>query len=517
MILAGRAAPPAVRRRRPDSPPAGVAIAPQAHWAARMSEGSPLLTTNRKALTINLDPVRYGTFAEIGAGQEVARMFFQAGGAAGTVAKSMSAYDMAFSDAIYGKAPRYVSRERLLTMLEHEYRLLHERLTATRGADTTFFVFANTVVARSYQGNNDCHGWLGLRFQHAPGAAPSDIILHVRMWDKANVRQQEALGIAGVNLIYGAFHYRDDPPRLIRSLADNLGAERLEVDMFEVSGPGFPAHDNRLLSLHLVQCGLTDAVMFGPSGQVLQSSRVLRNKPVLVERGSFRPVTLVHLDMLERARAHFHRDDRVAGQEIVELLEITMKNLLAADDAIAGDFLDRVDLLGELGHTVLVSNHSEYYRLTAYFRRFTTGMIGVAMGANHLLEIFDDKYYENLPGGILEAFGRLFRNDVKLYVHPARPAGPDAGPAALVTARNLPVAPSRAHLYAHLCENRLIEGLEGYNPAHLEISARDILRRISSSDTTWEQYVPGSVAATIKARGLFGYRRSSPKPATAQP
>jgi hypothetical protein len=469
-----------------------------------MSDGSPLLTTNRKALTINLDPARYGTFAEIGAGQEVARMFFQAGGAAGTVAKSMSAYDMAFSDAIYGKAPRYVSRERLQTMLEHEYHLLHERLTATRGATTTFFVFANTVVARSYQGNNDCHGWLGLRFQHAPGVEPSDIILHVRMWDKANVRQQEALGIAGVNLIYGAFHYREDLSRLVLSLADNLGPERLEVDMFEVSGPGFPQADARLLALQLVQSGLTNAVMFSPAGRMVQPSEVLRHKPVLVERGSFRPVTLVHLDMLARAREQFQRDPLVAGKEIMVLLEITMNNLLASGDPAAGDFLARVDLLAGLGHTVMISNHSEYFRLTAYFRRYTREMIGVAMGANHLLEIFEEKYYENLPGGILEAFGRMFRNEVRLYVHPARPPGAASAP---VTARDLPVAPHLRHLYAHLLENRLIEGIEGYDPAHLEIYAREVLQRIQSGDTRWTAQVPPTVAEAIRRRGLFGCAR----------
>jgi hypothetical protein len=343
-----------------------------------------------------------------------------------------------------------------------------------------------------------------LRFQHAPGAEPSDIILHVRMWDKANVRQQEALGIAGVNLIYGAFHYREDPLRLIRSLADNLGPERLEVDMFEVTGPGFPPRDARLLALELVQCGLTNAVMFSPAGRMLQPSEVLRRKPVLVERGSFRPVTLVHLDMLERARGQFQYDPLVAGKEIMVLLEMSMNNLLAAGDPAAGDFLDRVDLLAGLGHTVMISNHSEYFRLTAYFRRYTTEMIGVAMGANHLREVFAEQYYENLPGGILEAFGRLFRNEVRLYVHPAHAS---AGGGALVTARDLPVAPHLRHLYAHLLENRLIEGIEDYNPAFLNILARDVLQRIQQGDTNWERQVPPGVAATIRARGLFGCPR----------
>jgi len=248
-----------------------------------MSEQKDLLTTNRKALTINLDEPRYGTFAEIGAGQEVARVFFQAGGASGTIAKTISAYDMTFSDAIYGKAPRYVSRERLGLMLDHEYDLLNERLSAQRGDRTTFFAFADTVAARNFKGTNEAHGWMGIRFQTEPGGPPSEVVLHVRMWDKENVLQQQALGIIGVNLIYGALYYTADPRKLVASLLDNLSADRIEVDMLKLSGPAFNNVDNRLMSLLLVQFGLTNAVMFGPDGDVLQPSEVLHHKAILVE------------------------------------------------------------------------------------------------------------------------------------------------------------------------------------------------------------------------------------------
>src|ERR1700733_3321948 len=385
-----------------------------------MNESKELLTTTQKARTINFDAPLYGTFAEIGAGQEVAREFFHAGGASGTIAKSISAYDMVFSDAIYGKSPRYVSRERLNLMLDHEYALLAERLSAVRGDRTNFFVFADTVATGNLQGTNEAHGWLGIRFQAAPLSEPSDIVLHVRMRDKDPVLQQQALGIVGVNLIYGALYLRSDPRALIESLQENLGIDRIEVDMLHFSGPSFEAIDNRLMALHLVECKLSNAVMFGPQGEVLQPSEVLHKKAILVERGSFRPVTHVNVDMIDCAKAQFVQDPLVQGKEVVVLMEITMSNLLSDGGMNAQDFLSRVDLLAEIGFTVLISNYSEYYRLTSYFRRYTKEMIGVALGINNLLEVFNEKYYENLEGGILESFGRLFRHEVKLYEYPMR-------------------------------------------------------------------------------------------------
>ena len=486
--------------------------------ASESEQAQELLTTSRKALTINLAQSRYGTFAEIGAGQEVARHFFQAGHASGTVAKTISAYDMAFSDAIYGKAPRYVSRERLLTMLEHEYRLLEERLAESRGDRTAFFVFADTVTTQTSRGGSDAHGWLGIRFQVHPREQPNDILLHVRMWDKDRVQQQQALGIIGVNFVYGAFYYRMSPDRFIRSLADSLGVDRIEVDMLKFTGPAFAQVDNRLLSLLLVQTGLTNAVMFGPDGDVLQPSEVLYRKAILVERGSFRPVTRVNVDMLNCATAQFLQEPAAIGKPVVVLMEITLNNLLATGALDARDFLARVDLLGAIGFTVLISNYSEFYRLTSYFRRYTKELIGVAMGINNLVEVFNEKYYENLPGGILEAVGRLFRHSVKLYVYPMRaatferyaagataPTLPAAasGSDVLITAANLRVASHLRHLYAHLLENRFLEEITGFNPAFLNISSRDVLAKIKARDPSWEKMVPPSVAAQIKRLGLF--------------
>jgi hypothetical protein len=485
-----------------------------------MNGPKDLLTTSQKALTINLDGLKYGTFAEIGAGQEVAREFFHAGGASGTIAKSISAYDMVFSDAIYGKAPRYVSRERLNLMLDHEYQLLIERLAASRGDRTSFFVFANTVSTINYKSSNEAHGWLGIRFQIEPQGEPSEIVLHVRMWDKEAGLQQQALGIVGVNLIYGSFYYRADANKFIESLRDNLGAQRIEVDMLRFAGPEFAGVDNRLMSLHLVQSGLTNAVMFGQQCEVLQPSEVLHKKAILVERGSFRPVTHVNVDMINCATAQFVQEPLVKGKEVVILMEITMNNLLSSGELDAQDFLSRVDLLSDIGFTVLISNYSEYYRLTSYFRRYTKEMIGVAMGINNLLEIFNEKYYENLEGGILESFGRMFRNEVKLYVYPMRKeayaryngaASANDGsshtfaPDVLINAKNVKTAEHLSNLYAHLLENHYVDCIVGFDPSILDILSRDVLKKIKGGDPQWERMVPSPVVKAIKRKGLFGY------------
>ncbi|HLS28901.1 MAG TPA: TonB-dependent receptor [Opitutales bacterium] len=484
-----------------------------------------LLTTNRKALTINLDPLRYGTFAEIGAGQETARSFFQAGASAGTVAKSISAYDMKFSDEIYGKCGRYVSEGRLGRMLQYEYNLLNKRLAEIRGKESTFFAFANTVAAKSYRGTGDSHGWLGIRFQHETGSEPNDIVLHVRMLDKENVQQQQALGIIGVNLVYGAFYFHSKPVKLIRSLLDNVGRKRIEVDLIRFSGPAFSDVDNRLMSLQLIQQNLTRAVMFSPDGDVLQPSEVLYKKAIFVERGSFRPVTLVNVDMLKTGLAHFAEEPGVEGEKIVRLAEITIRNLLShggeVDDA---DFLARVDLLGTLGLHVLVSDYPEYYRLASYFRRYTKAMIGIVMGANNLVEIFDERYYEDLDGGILESFGRLFRNTVRLYVYPMRrraleqslaldeamgekpnPAPHQLGADEFVTADNLQVFPNLRHLYQHLISNEFIVPIHTHREDLPNIFSSAILKSIREDDGIWEKSVPPEVVQMIKKRGLFGY------------
>ncbi|MBC2606226.1 TonB-dependent receptor [Pelagicoccus albus] len=495
------------------------------------SETSEFLTTNRKALTVNLDAAKYGTFAEIGAGQETCRNFFQAGGAAGTIAKTMSAYDMTFSDSIYGKVGRYVSKERVVKMIEHEYALLEERLKDEIGSERTFFAYANTMKAKSYRGGDDTHGWMGIRFQASPGGPPNEIYLHCRMWDPENVQQQHAVGILGTNLIYGAFYHNHDVEKLIESLVDNVGNERIEVDLIHFSGPVFEGVDERIANLHLVRRGLTNAVLFSPNGEITQPSEALYKKAILVERGSFRPVTRVNIDMLKCSGAQFIQEPLIQGKDVIVLAEITMNNLLASGKLDYEDYLARIDLLGATGNYVLISNYFEFYRLTSYFRRYTKEMIGVCMGINNLLEIFNEKYYSHLAGGILESFGRLLKNSVRLYIYPmkqrayrryltllaesqdnkvAEPidgANISGGLAdeLIITCNNLRVTPQLTNLYLHLLENGYIEHIRGIDEDLLEIFSRDILTAIAENDPIWETMVPKAAADFIKTKKLFGY------------
>jgi hypothetical protein len=458
------------------------------------------LDTHQKALHVNLDPTKYGAFAEIGAGQEVARWFFRVGGAAGTVAKSMSAYDMTVSDAIYGATDRYVSRARLVQMLDHEYGLLVERLGPGRGEGTRFFAFADTVAARSYSRRDETHGWMGIRFQTSPGEAFSQIIIHVGMHEREAVAQQEALGIVGVNLIYGALYLNHDPGALLRSLMDNLTSERVEVDMVKVEGPAFEGIDNRALSVELVQKGLAQATMFTAQGDVVQAAEVLYRKPILVVRGSFRPITKATVDLVESAKRQFAAEPSVGGQDVVVLTEMTLRHL--AEDGVIDprDFLDRAATLGALGYNVLVSNYARYFRLAAYLVSNNKQAVGVAMGVRRFREMMDESYYSDLAGGILEAFGRMFKNDLRLYIYPVR----EDGGAELVTSENVEVASHLKHLRSHLLSNRHVVDIPDYDPQYLSIFARDILNRIRSGDKSWESMVPERVVGMIRERGLFG-------------
>ncbi len=460
------------------------------------------LDTHSKALKINLDPRWYGTLAEIGAGQEVVRWFFRVGAAAGTVAKSISAYDMIVSDAIYGCGDRYVSRSRLQAMLDREFQLNVDRLSDKRGDTTAFFAFADTVVARSFKGGNECHGWMGVKFQSRPRDEPSQILIHVRMLDTEASLQQEALGVVGVNLLYGAFFLHHEPDLLVESLLDKLTTGRIEIDVIEFKGIEFRAVDNRLVSLQLVQLGLSGAAMFGADGEVLQPSEVLYKKAVLVERGSFRPPTNVNFDMLQCALEKFKADPAVEGKEVLPLFELTMRNLLAGGDNVdRRDFLARADLLAACGMTVLISDYFEYYRLAAYISWRTKERIGIVMGAPSLVELFQEKYYSQLPGGILESFGRLFKNNLKLYIYPLQ----DGKTGELTTVENLNVAPELKKLYGYLADRGSFVALDNFTPEYLSIFSRDVLKKIAAGDGSWKDSVPTGVSEMIARRGFFGY------------
>lgn len=459
------------------------------------------MKANKKAFEINMAKPIYGTFAEIGAGQEVARRFFHVGGAAGTVAKTISAYDMTFSDAIYGKSTRFVSRQRLGEMLDHEYSLLIERLDEKMGEERTFFAFADTVSARSYKSKNECHGWLGIRFQSSPRSQPNDIILHVRMLDSENLEQQEALGIVGLNLIHGAYFHRRDLKAFIGSLLDDLDPTRIEIDMIRFSGPDFAMVDNRIMCLELVTQGLAQAVLFRGDGEVIQAADAFYRKPLLVERGSFRPVTNVAYDMMECAHSMFLLEDDLSEEKPEIVLEITMKNLMSSGQLDLQDFLDRIDMLGAMGRTVLISNYGEFYRLIQYLRRYTDRSIGLPLGIPSLHEIFDEKYYGNLDGGILEGLGRLFKKGVRLYVYPTKD---EKGH--ILEAASYHVGEERQTLYTYLLENRFIVPMAGCKLDYLGLQSLQVLERLQKGDPSWEQMVPPQVAEIIKTRKFFGWK-----------
>ena len=383
-------------------------------------------------------------------------------------------------------------------MLGHEFDLLLERLDATTGANRRFFAFADTVAARSFRRHDESHGWMGLRFQHEPRAPYSEIILHVRMLDSENIHQQEALGIFGVNLVHGATYHSSDPRLLIKSLSDGLKPGRIEVDMIRFSGPAFPGIDNRIMNLELIVQGLTQAALFRPDGEVVQAAEAFYKKPLLVERGSFRPVTLVTNDMLDGALKIFENEDGMQDTNPEILMEITMQNLLSSGHLDLRDFLDRVDMLGALGRTVLISNYGEFYRLVNFLTRYTAGPIGLPMGIPGLADIFDEKYYTMLDGGILEALGRLFKMNVRLYVYPFQSPGGE-----LVNCENFRVAPHLKHLYVHLRENGMIRTIKDFQPEYLKIHSPRVLELIQKSDASWESMVPAEVAKIIKQRGLF--------------
>lgn len=460
------------------------------------------MSTHQKALGVNLDPRRYGTFAEIGAGQEVVRWFFRVGGAAGTIAKSMSAYDMKVSDAIYGRASRYVCRERLEAMLDQEHRLNLERLRDVRAETTTFFAFADTVAAQGYKGGTECHGWMGIKFQAHPRDEDSQIIIHVRMRDTEMALQQEALGIVGVNLIYGAFAFNHEPELLVDSLLDGLSTSRIEIDMIEFSGIAFRRADNRLMSLKLVELGLSGAAMFAANGSVLQPSEFFYRKPILVERGSFRPVCNVNIDMLRCAHDKFSQHPDVKGKEVAQVMEITMRNLKATGEIDRRDFLARADVIAACGMNVLISDYFEYYRLAAYLSQCTKERIAITMGVGSLRELFDEKYYTALEGGILESFGRLFKNDLKIYCYPLLDQGTDE----LTTCENLAIKPELQHLYTYLLDRGGINSLDNFSRDCLSIFSRDVLRKIGDCDPSWEELVPKAVAEVIKKRKYFDYQ-----------
>ncbi|MFO8026089.1 MAG: TonB-dependent receptor [Opitutales bacterium] len=457
-----------------------------------------ILSTYEKALAVNLDAKRYGVFAEIGAGQETANWFFRVSGSAGTVAKTISAYDMTMSDAIYGKAQRYVSEPRLCAMLEYEYDILEERLGPGRGKDTTFFSFCNTVRARGYQDTGECYGWLGVRLQLKPGEKPCDIVLHIRLLDETNADQMEALGAVGVNLIYAAFNYRDSLPDFVDSLADGISKDSVEVDMLRFTGEGFEYVDNRLCALQLVQSKLTEAAMFNERGEVVQAADALYKRPILLLRGSFNPVLKLHLDMIQQSRQVFSKViDEKQRDRAIEICEISTNNLLRDDGAVDHeDFIDRADVLQALGKTVLISRSAEFHRIATYLSRYSAEPIAIILSIGLLNELFKEKWSQDLPGGILESFGRLFKNRVQLFVYPWH----NAKSMELVTAENFKAPDQWEHFYQHLLQNKRILPIGIGDPGLLAKTSRKVLKMIESKDEDWVNWVPQEAHEMVRRR-----------------
>ena len=461
------------------------------------------LSIRQKALRVNLAHRFYGTFAEIGAGQEVARHFFQAGGASGSIAKTISAYDMVMSDHIYGKEAgnRYVCEARLEKMLTREYDLLSERLADVKGKDHCFFAFANTVAALNFQRTNEAHGWMGVRFQATPGSAPSDVIIHVRMLDPQNILQQDAIGIIGVNLTHGALCLHETPEKMVRQLLDHLDTGRMEVNFVRVSGPAFAKVDNRLLNLQLVKDGFTHAVMFNEQGEVVLPADYLYKKDILLVRGSYRPPTLVSMDMIKTGQMNFARVANISENDVQTIAEVTISTLQEDGDVIANeDFLARVELLCALGQKVLISNFPQYYRLTQYLAKFRARQVGVVLGVYNFKQIFDD-VYTNVEGGLMGALGQLFAPNVHVLVYPYMSEDKKE----FLKMENLTVSPQHKHIYEHLKETGKLHDIKNFHEEWLHIYSRKVLNMIINDEPGWEKFVPESVATTINEKCLFGH------------
>ncbi|MDG2397429.1 MAG: TonB-dependent receptor [Flavobacteriaceae bacterium] len=455
-----------------------------------------------KSLRINLNPSIYGTFAEIGGGQEVARNFFKVGAASGTIAKTISAYDKNFSDSIYGEDDdgRYVTETRLIKMLDHEMTLLENRIKRAENPDKLFFTYANTVATIDFAKRYKGHGWMGLRFQTNPKEKYSEITLHVRFHQTNAKSQQEELGIVGVNLIYGAFYKNNKPKSLVKYLYDHIDKDSIEIDTINFKGPIFKDVDNRLMSLELVKNHMTKAVMFNPNGNNVLPARELYKKNILALRGSFRPVTKVNIDMFENSYDVFEKLPEIDSDRTKVIFEITLSNLMESGEIDETDFMDRAKLLCSLGHTVMISNFKEYYKLVEYLSNYTNKFIGLTMGVNNLIEIFNENYYKDIDGGILEAFGKMFHENVMIYLYPILDKNKK-----IIDSNNLKLHPRMKDFYKFFKYNGKIIDLFEYNKEYLEIYSRNILDNIKTNGGSWKEKLPDGISEMIIKNKMFGY------------
>lgn len=459
------------------------------------------LETEQKALEINLNNSIYGTFAEIGAGQEVARYFFQAGGSSGTIAKTMSAYDKTYSDAIYGveESGRYVCESRIYKMLDHEYGLMEDRLRKERPL-TSFFAFANTVSALNYTRTIKGNGWMGLRFQLNHDTTPNDLVLHVRMLDNDNHLQQDAIGILGVNMVYAAFYYKNDLDKFLSSLMDDLEG-RIFIDMVRLEGPDFQHIDHRILCMRMVKLGLTDVAMFGPDGRSLQAAEFLYKKSVLIVRSRFRPVTIINWEMFQSGIKQFSEELGIMDQSVFLLLEITIDDLMSGGDINEQDYLERIELLTAMNKVVVISNCKQHQKFINYLLDYRIKNVGFVMSIWHLKDIIHEKYENNKDSRLLASFGAMFSKEVRIYAYPAI----DEDNGELVNARSIDIPKDIKYLYQHLLENNHITDMKEYSPEILQNYSKEVLRSLRTNEPGWENLVPPGIAEIIKEKQLFGY------------
>jgi hypothetical protein len=378
------------------------------------------LDTHHKALTLNLDPSKFGSFAEIGAGQEVARWFLLVGGASGTVAKTISAYDKEVSDDLYGSSAHYVSKQRLEAMLDSEWTQLLTQLSKTRGSHTRFFSFVDTISARNFAGTNEPHGWVGLRFQLEPGGPFSDILLHINMLDPANVREQEAIGTLGVNLIYAAFYELQTRESFLEGVTQDVVKDRIEIDYIDLRGPAFETWDIRALPAYVVSAGFAEAVYFSSKGSAVPPTEALYKKAVVLAPGYFGHVdhAQVHAALLASGVQQLRNELGETHESPVGFFCLTASSLAAnGPPPQIPDLMRRIDALLSTGNDVLLFRRRELYGMAALVNRYTKAPVRFVSGLSLVIRAFED-LYGNLQGSSLEALGRLFTQNVRVYAYP---------------------------------------------------------------------------------------------------
>jgi len=463
-----------------------------------------LLSTKEKSVHINIDSNYYGAIAEIGGGQETVRHLFQAGGASNTVAKSISAYDMLFSDHFYnqGNPSRHVAEERLRKMIDYEYGELIEILDKKN--TRKFFAFANTVETLNFTKSNHGNGWLGIAVEGTDRYHPNKMFIHVKLHENDTLLQQYTLGALGINLIYGGLFQCEDPRDVLLSLLDNLDTGRVEVDYVFAEGPDMEWVDNRLLNLMLVSNDMTPAIMFDPSGKVQQPGELLYKKNVIVLRGYFRPINNLGMEFMEDSLANFKKDEDYRPDNTIAFCEISLKYLIQNEKVDDKDFLHRVDLLNMMGQSVMISKFYRYFQLVKYFAQFKLIKLRLVVGLPTFDKILDSSNYTDLRGGLLEAMGALFQKNVKVYLYPYI----DMTTGEVIYPEDSHFSEVNRMLWQYLNATRKILILKSISPKSLEIHSEYISNLIEKGDENLINYVPEKVYHSIKRNKLFGYNRN---------